>query len=345
MVFKPFIRRPKFYRSVQSCYFCTAVEQGNPDSSVKTDLPKEKSLLNSQKLTGVRLKKHIAELKHFFNKNPHIGAYQAFIPNDIMKKKPYKAPEYVYLICPDIARKVANHILNHTGPNQIIAETNPGLGLITQVLLKEGVSNLRLYELNHGFHNYLQGTFSSECDKVKLFKKDFFTMHKYAFYDSLDQGERVKSMLQGVAKKNWTEEPIMTIVGTITKYVFLKYLIRCIVLQKDLATYGRLDFFLICYSNLKNMFDDKIKIHKQSRAWVTLFNIFLKCELLDEFPRTSFLPWQGHSKEQQNPEPLYLLRITIKKELSITESEYIPFYGFIKNVYGRGNLNVIPTCE
>lgn len=45
-------------------------------------------------------------------------------------------------------------------------------------------------------------------------------------------------------------DPVMAIVGTLTKQTFLNYLVKCMVLQRDLVTYGRVELFLITYEKL-----------------------------------------------------------------------------------------------
>lgn len=139
------------------CYLCSKSE--TIIDSVETSLehekvPKEKT---KQKRTfPVNSPSHLREMAEFFNENHNVAKYKDFLPTKIWASKPYKTPDYLYLVCPDIAKKIAKEVVQRLhGGNQVIAESNPGLGLITEALFQKGVSFVRLYELNSEFQDYL----------------------------------------------------------------------------------------------------------------------------------------------------------------------------------------------
>lgn len=75
-------------------------------------------------------------------------------------------------------------------------------------------------------------------------------MRKYEFQDKLDQEKRVESLFQNVAKKNWSEDPFLTVIGTMTNMDFIRHLVKSIVLQSNLTFFGRFDLFLLTYQSI-----------------------------------------------------------------------------------------------
>lgn len=103
------------------------------------------------------IEKHLQEVNSFFRLHPNIGAYKNVLPPKIFQSRTYKTPEYVYLVNPHIAENIAKHVYQSiVSMNHIVAESNPGLGLITQSLIKLGIRSVRLYEVNPDFHKYLE---------------------------------------------------------------------------------------------------------------------------------------------------------------------------------------------
>lgn len=74
-------------------------------------------------------------------------------------------------------------------------------------------------------------------------------MKKYEFLDKVNEEKRVESMFKNIPKKNWSEDPFLTVIGTMTNIDFLKHLVKSIILQSNLTFYGRFDFFLLTYES------------------------------------------------------------------------------------------------
>lgn len=96
-----------------------------------------------------RQKGHYIKLGKYFESNPSAKKLKPFIPAKYFELKRKTPPESLYLIDSSIAKKVALQvfpILNAQKKNQIICETNAGLGLIASELLDAGIPTIRLYE-------------------------------------------------------------------------------------------------------------------------------------------------------------------------------------------------------
>lgn len=145
------------FKRMNYCYLCSKSETviDSTETSLEHEkVPKEKT--KRKRTVPVNSPSHLREMAEFFNENPKVAIYKDFLPTKIWASKPYKIPDYFYLVCPDTAKKIAKEVIQRLhGGNQVIAESNPGLGLITEALLKKGVSFVRLYELNIEFQDYL----------------------------------------------------------------------------------------------------------------------------------------------------------------------------------------------
>lgn len=81
-----------------------------------------------------------------------------FIPEKYFTIKRKTPPENLYLIDEDVAKSVVNRILPLLKRNedQVICETNAGLGLISSQLLDNGIKLVRLYESCSEFRQSLK---------------------------------------------------------------------------------------------------------------------------------------------------------------------------------------------
>lgn len=92
---------------------------------------------------------HKRAINKFFLENEHLFAVKEHIPTQYLTRRRTGIPENLYLACPKVAKIIASHVkaaCESFKENQIIAETNAGLGLITTELLESGVTSVRLYE-------------------------------------------------------------------------------------------------------------------------------------------------------------------------------------------------------
>lgn len=76
-----------------------------------------------------------------------------------------------------------------------------------------------------------------------MFTKDIYHAYALKYLDNIDNGSRIEQLLRDVPKKDWTDEPVISIIGPMANMKFIKYLIRTLALQTDLAKYGRPQIF------------------------------------------------------------------------------------------------------
>lgn len=123
------------------CTETTLVDESSKSQNEQTENPKELSSKQKQKGHSIRLTK-------YFESHQHLKEIRRYIPEKYLTLKRKTAPESMYLIDQEIARDVVSHILPilKEQKNQVVAETNAGLGFISTELLERGMPTMRLYE-------------------------------------------------------------------------------------------------------------------------------------------------------------------------------------------------------
>ncbi|CAH0551418.1 unnamed protein product [Brassicogethes aeneus] len=300
-------------------------------------------------------KSHTTKINNFFRKDPDLAEIKEFIPEKYLDCKRKTLTDNLYLICAKIARRTVRHVMpaikNNT--NQIVCETNAGLGFISSELLRKKIPLIRLYESCPEFREMLKDFDKEYKGKVEIFTKDLFLLHRYSWMDKIDHSNRVELLLKNVPRKKWTDEPCMTLIGPMSKIDFIKYLMRCLTLQSDIVTYGRVQIFAIMRPKFFTLLDASPKDNLHTYTWTTvLFQLFFDYELLEKFDRDRFLPWETASNKSPkryvdtiDRNKMYLVKINFKKDLPVPTEDLLPLYFFVQHFFHRGRRRVIQTVE
>jgi hypothetical protein len=281
---------------------CRAARQLCTCSQDAASPPKKPPEPVVQKLRSAT-KSQKAKVSQFFRRNPHLVAARPHIPEKYFVTKRITPPENLYLIDANVAKKAARYVLPHVKnvKDHIVSETNAGLGLITSELLSNGIKLVRLYESCLDFKAHLRERFKRYKGCVELFTKDIFLLHRYEYIDKQDHGNRVEQLLKDVPKKSWSDDPALTIIGPLPNMNFIRFLLKSLVLQTFVVSFGRIQLFAFMKPRDYIVFTagPHLNLHTYQR-WSVLFNLFFECELLDKFPREIFLPWQSQKSAHQS---------------------------------------------
>lgn len=71
----------------------------------------------------------------------------------------------LYLVNDETAEKIAQHLTRLPDPDITLVETNPGMGILTRLLLQGGMKDLRLFERKQEFVWYLEVRTSNQMGK------------------------------------------------------------------------------------------------------------------------------------------------------------------------------------
>ncbi|KAF5294029.1 hypothetical protein FQR65_LT10934 [Abscondita terminalis] len=285
-------------------------------------------------------------LDRYFNGLFYLKDIKQSIPEKHFVITRKKVLQHMYLVDTKIAKDAVKKILPYIKRSEphIVCETNAGLGLIATELLREGVEIVRLYESCTEFRLILKNISKLFPERIELFTKDIFHLGSLSYADRYDSGKRVKEMLMGIPLKPWDKDPVMTIIGAMPHQNFLKYLIRMIVLQQEITTYGRVQIFAFMqpsdYEVLESTPDFQSRSYKSNSI---LFQLLFKTKLLGKYSRKSFLPWKN-TKDLDN-EFMYLIKIVTKENLPVSKEHLVYLYYFIREGFRKRKQKLIPTME
>lgn len=133
-------------------------------TSIKTKISPEEAAEHKVQDERKRQKAHHIQIDKHFESKECLKKNKQYIPNKYFNLQ-YSKSDNLYLIDEDIAKKITAHVfpvLNSQSKDQIICETNAGLGLIASELLDSGIPKIRLYEYCLDFRESL---------KVRIYQK------------------------------------------------------------------------------------------------------------------------------------------------------------------------------
>ncbi|KAK4884387.1 hypothetical protein RN001_000658 [Aquatica leii] len=305
--------------------------------------------LVSKQEEPVRKLRNKTRLNRYFDGLFYLKDVKQSIPEKYFVVTRKQVFQHMYLVDQKIAKEVVRTILPYLKCDDphIVCESNPGLGLITTELLREGVEMVRLYESCIEFRNILKNLSKLFPDSIELFSRDIFHISSLSYADRYDSGNRVKEMLKGIPKKPWNKDPVMTIIGPMPHRNFLRYLIKMIVFQQEIVTYGRMQMLVLMEPMDYETFESAPNLNSRSYKYNSiLFQLFFNYRLLGKYNRKSFLPWQ--SKNAQNyadDDLIYLVKIVPNETFPVPNKDLIYLYYFIKESFRKPNQKLIPTME
>ncbi|KAK9694339.1 hypothetical protein QE152_g33615 [Popillia japonica] len=267
---------------------------------------------------------HRKKINLYLSSCKHIEDIRYIIPYKYTEIKKHTLADNLYLVDSRIAADIAKRILPFIkDKNRMVCETNAGLGFITSELLDNGLDRIRLLTLK-GFSNAYPG-------RVELFVKDFFHVWKMSYMDKMDKGQRVAQFLKGVPQREWSDEPVMTIIGTMSKLDFLKYLFKSMCFQNEIGTYGRIELFVLMRPGDYRKLTAGPHCDLHTYQHVSVFSgIFARLTIIENLKIDS--P-QTKSFKKYDIDKLYLVRIEFKNDVPLIGEELLPFYIYLKQVF------------
>lgn len=213
----------------------------------------------------------------------------------------------LYLINDATAERISQHLANLPDKNTTFVETNPGLGHLTNWLLKIGLKDLRLFEGRKEFMPHLLQNYATVYpEHVKLYHGNLMYSYKrdWDLYD----------LLSTLPCTKWQEDINFRLFTATGSIVFFKNLIHAIVFQSSVMAMGRCELYIampsfvyvvskhpqivpliIKFSVCWLFFLQTLTASTQTgyahyRATSVLFQLFFEYQLLDKFKVADFLP-------------------------------------------------------
>ncbi|CAH0400513.1 unnamed protein product [Chilo suppressalis] len=304
-------------------------------------LQRRHSSLNSQK----KEPKLATDVINYLENTPEYNGIKGILPKTLLRK--YKSPENMYLINRKTAEKISNNVKNYIMPEDPVIEVNPGMGFLSEMLLKSINNKLYIYETSNHFSTHLYELRDQYPDRVTHKVADFFGMWKLAFQDKIDNGNRIKDLLGELCTDD--NNRTVKIIGAMPGLNFIKHLVNNIVFHNTNNQLGKPDLFIIMPGyNYEFLTDHQIQTGKH-KSMPSLFQLFFDYKILTSVPKVHFLPWTyppNNKKLSVMDEcNLYLVNITQKDKLPCPP-EYLPllWYFFKPHMFSM-STKVIPMLE
>ncbi|KAJ2953334.1 hypothetical protein O0L34_g924 [Tuta absoluta] len=266
------------------------------------------------------------------------------LPKALLRK--YKTPESMYLINRKTAKGIAKVIQSHLDGSPVV-EVNPGLGFLSEELLRVHKNHHYLYETSSHFMPCLENLKQQYPKRVSVRIADFFGMWKLAFQDKMDGGHRIKDLLGDLSTDD--NSRVVKVVGSMPGLSFVKHLIYTIVFHNAESQLGRPDLFITMPgSKFEFLTDSEIQLSKH-KSIPALFQVLFDYQVLTTIPTVHFLPWthpaDSKTATMMDGHCLKLVNITQKEKLPCPP-DYLPllWYFFKPHVFSR-STRVIPMLE
>lgn len=95
-----------------------------------------------------------SDVVNYLESSPEYHGLIDKLPKTLLRK--YKAPESMYLINKNTASNIAKAVKSKLVGDAPVVEVNPGLGFLTQELLKSDIKHIYLYESSNHFDAVLK---------------------------------------------------------------------------------------------------------------------------------------------------------------------------------------------
>ncbi|KAG4074229.1 hypothetical protein HA402_001505 [Bradysia odoriphaga] len=325
----------------------------NPKKAVKNARAAETKL-------NTKLNQNLDESKN----DSFIGKFPKTIPRKTQVNS--LDAHQLYLVNDETATKIAKHLTESVDLSKTFVEANPGLGLLTNLLVQSEIADLRLFEAHSEFSDDLQRYTEVHPNRVKLRNFDLITLHRSLYVDKLSGGNRNDRILSGLPSTEWENDTNFAMFGATGSSSFFWHLINSIVYQNSILALGRCELYMVMPSLMYMKLASSNRSALQSyRALSVLFQIFFEYQLLDKFPRADFLPHltnpqcvgkmevrllnkiKGIQFARVDPELMYFVKIVPRRDLYQWSSpkQIQELWHFINLHFFARQNRIIPLLE
>ncbi|XP_064485054.1 dimethyladenosine transferase 2, mitochondrial-like isoform X2 [Ornithodoros turicata] len=255
-------------------------------------------------------------------------------------------PEHIYHVHSAAVELLVKNV-NPTSEEALIFEANPGPGVLTKALLEAGIPQLRVFEKIPVFVGHLE---------LDIVREDFLRLASISASDEYGVTERTSQLLRGVPHLPWKNEPVVRVVGTLSRkkeVTFLRFLLHVLPQRASIFAVGRIDFLLFISGLEYTYITSTNKDLRRYRGISVLYKLFFDIQVIDKVPRRLFLPLPPKWKPKPNNvavdhDNLFLVRLTPRSdlfELLTPPERLLELVFFIRQNMVKRTAYVIPTLE
>ncbi|XP_043273479.1 dimethyladenosine transferase 2, mitochondrial isoform X2 [Venturia canescens] len=241
----------------------------------------------------------------------------------------------LYLMDQEIAKTIAGLIVAHRSvKTPHVMQMNPGLGVLTEELLKAGIQEIEMFEGTEYFWPRLMDLQLRFHKNLYLQKVNFGHIFEVAYRDWKNETNDLDDYFNNVKEKAWRNLASYEIIGSVADRNFTYRLVQSLVLHSNLRQKGRMILYLCVPPSV------------------------MLCKVLGELPRSAFYPQYSKSKKQRkhcreelykkDRESMFLIKIEGNRHLfnrKFTEKDLLVYYYFVKHHFKARVTRVIPALE
>ncbi|KAG5684931.1 hypothetical protein PVAND_014139 [Polypedilum vanderplanki] len=309
-----------------------------------------------KKVKSLKKKKSIEEkkiYKYFDKKIVQEYPEELFVK----KKNNKKVDDNFYIANEKAARIIFNELVKDLPKNKLLIEINPGIGLLTQLLIDETKNDLFLFEQKEDlFHKTAEIIQKYQNRKISLRQCDFTTLWKMGFLDKQDNGNRVEEVFNKIQPKKFEDETVARLFACIWSLSFMKDLITSVVFQNGFSSVGRIEMFLCLPPPVFLTVACSPSIgYFLYRSSAVLFQLLFEYEFITKIERKGFLPWKVKPKESKRLgkflmtdfDYMYFIRVVPRRDLfKYVQLQDLPaLWFFVRQHLTSRTKTVIPTIE
>lgn len=325
------------------------VAENNIDNDVKRNELEAIAIKEGKAKIMSNFKEHIS-IEHFVKViNPKLGE---ICPQKYMKIITNRW-DIFYLIEKNTATKFVQLIINDLSKDMnFVAECNPGIGILTEELLKAGIEKIYAFETNHCFYPTLNELQTKYPNRLDIRNANLIEMSKLHFMDQQNNTNRIATILNGISDVPWeNESTYMQVIGITTSIEFFKHLLLAMVFRTSCIRLGRPSFYIAIPPSIWNVLNFPNKRASMYYLYISFQTLF-NCKYLGDIERISYIPWRKYSSKYKSKihdhEILNVVKIEPKADLFnnyLKLEEIIPYWYFVKYHYTEHEQRVIPELE
>ncbi|XP_045132145.1 dimethyladenosine transferase 2, mitochondrial-like isoform X2 [Portunus trituberculatus] len=260
--------------------------------------------------------------------------------HDLSKKikmllKGSKGTRRQHIVDKNVAETLVTHLKKDLGDSDIIVESSPGIGVLSETILTQTDNSVVVYEPNNKLRSYLKKVLLPQySSRLQIQKYDF---EKFYGYYIIDQKEPEKPILQNfldpILRKEESEFLPVKIVGVIYDAKFIARLIFSYTFQCSL--FGEISPVLYIYIPFSIYCKITRDLNHVYNSHGLLFQYYFNVETLHVTPKESFYPICTKSRKKlKDDEDVYLVKISAKKEFlqEVPNNERESFHFFMNTV-------------
>ena len=222
-----------------------------------------------------------------------------------------------YIVNKNVAETLVTYLKRDLGNSDIIVESSPGLGLLTETILSETANTVVAYEPNNNLRfNLKKALLPQNSSRLQIQTQDFAKFYGYYIISQREpESMMLQNFLQPMLRKEGSEYLPVKVVGVVYDSKFIYKLIFSYSFQCSI--FGKISPVLYLYIPFDMYNALTFGSNHAYSSFRMEFNYFFYIETLHVVSKKSFAPnyTKKRKKKTSDNDSMYLVKISPNKEL------------------------------